>query len=94
MFSSSSNQEQFPTLEKHIDSQTKVVTKPFVQSPVTPTGQIEEPRPFEAVLNWQTQNARVQNLAFRTLNDKIERVASQVGTTSTTQRGSHSFAVG
>ena len=83
MFSSSSYQEQFPLLEKQTDPQTKVVTNPFVQSPVTPTGQLEEPRPFEAVLNWQTQNARAQNSAFRTLDDKIERVASQVKQTDT-----------
>ncbi|KAH9698136.1 hypothetical protein KPL71_023897 [Citrus sinensis] len=76
MFSSSSYQEQFPLLEKQTDAQTKVVTKPFVQSPVTPTDQLEEPRPFKAVLNWQAQNARAQNSAFRTLGDKIERVAS------------------
>ena len=54
MFSSGSYQEQFPLLEKQIDPQTKVVTKPFVQSPVTPTSQLEEPRPVETVLNWQT----------------------------------------
>ena len=78
MFSFSSYQEQFPPLEKHTDPQTKVVTKSFVLSSVTPTCQLEDPRPFKAVLNWQTQNARAQNSAFRTLDDKIERVASQV----------------
>ena len=83
MFSSSSYQEQFPLLEKQTDPQTKVVTKPFVQSLVTPTGQLEEPRPFEAVLNWQTHNAKAQNSAFRTLDDKIERVAYQVKQTDT-----------
>ena len=65
-------------LEKQIDPQTKVTTKPFVHSPVTSNGQLEEPKPFEAVLNWQTQNARAQNSAFRSLNEKIEKVASQV----------------
>ena len=78
MFSSSSYQKQFPPLEKQIDLQTKVTTKPFVHSPVTPNGQLEEPKPFEAVLNWQTQNARAQNLAFRSLDEKIEKVAFQV----------------
>ena len=83
MFSSSSYQEQFPFLEKHTDPQTKVVTKSFVLSSVTPTCQLEDPRPFKAVLNWQTQNARAQNSAFRTLDDKIERVPSQVKQTNT-----------
>ena len=83
MFSSSLYQEQFPLLEKHTDPQTKVVTTPFVQSPVTPTGQLEDPRPFEVILNWQTHNARAQNSAFKTLDDKIERVTSQVKQTDT-----------
>ena len=77
-FSSSSYQEQFPPLEKQIDPQKKVTIKPFVHSPVTLNGQLEEPKPFEAVLNWQTQNARVHNSAFRSLDEKIEKVASQV----------------
>ncbi|KAH9649371.1 hypothetical protein KPL70_025953 [Citrus sinensis] len=83
MITSSLYQEQFPPLEKHTDPQTKVVTKPFILSPVTPTGQLEDPRPFKAVLNWQTQNARAQNSAFKTLDDKIERVATQVKRTDT-----------
>ncbi|KAH9671198.1 hypothetical protein KPL70_017265 [Citrus sinensis] len=70
MFSSNSYQEQFPHLEKQIDPQTKVSTKPFVHSPVTPNGQLEEPKPFEAVLNWQTQNVRAQKSAFRSLDEK------------------------
>ena len=78
MFSSSSYQEQFPPLEKQIDPQIKVTTKPFVHSPVTPNGQLEEPKPFEVVLNWQTQNARAQNSAFRSLDEKIKKVAFQV----------------
>ena len=48
---SASYQEQFPSLEKRTNPQTKVTTRPFVPSPVTPNGQTEEPRPFEAVLN-------------------------------------------
>ena len=83
MFSFSSYQEQFASLEKHTDPQTKVVTKPFVSSPVTPTCQLEDPRPFVAILNWKTQNAKAQNLAFRTLDDKIERLVSQVKQTNT-----------
>ncbi|KAH9744135.1 hypothetical protein KPL70_003561 [Citrus sinensis] len=83
MFSSSSYQERFPPLEKQTDPQTKVTTKPFVHSPVTLNGQLEEPKPFEAVINWQTQNARAQNSAFRSLDEKIEKVASQVKQTDT-----------
>ncbi|KAH9801794.1 hypothetical protein KPL71_001159 [Citrus sinensis] len=50
---------------------------------VTPNGQLEEPKPFEAVLNWQTQNAKAQNSTFRSLDEKIEKVASQVKQTDT-----------
>ena len=70
-------------MEKQVDPQTKVTTKRFVHSPVTPNGQLEEPKPFEVVLNWQTQNARAQNSAFRSLDEKIEKVASQVKQTNT-----------
>ena len=37
MFSSSSQsyQESFPPLERHTDPQTKVVSQPYVQSPIT-----------------------------------------------------------
>ncbi|KAH9769551.1 hypothetical protein KPL71_012044 [Citrus sinensis] len=69
MFSSSSYQEQFPPLEKQIDPQTKVTTKPFVHSPVTPNGQLEEPK--------------AQNSTFRSLDEKIEKVTFQVKQTDT-----------
>ena len=51
MFSSSSSsyQTHFPTLRKQTDPSTKVSSQPYIQSPVTPAGQLEEPRPFEAV---------------------------------------------
>ncbi|KAH9686215.1 hypothetical protein KPL70_014290 [Citrus sinensis] len=83
MFSSSPYQEQFPPLEKQIDPQTKVTTKPFVHSLVTSNGQLEEPKPFEYVLNWQTQNARAHNSVFRSRDEKIEKVAFQVKQTDT-----------
>ena len=83
MFSSSFYQEQFPPLEKQTDPQKQITTKPFVHSPVTPNGQLEEPKPFEAVLNWQTQNARAQNSAFRSFDEKIEKVTFQVNQTDT-----------
>ena len=35
MFSSQSYEESFPPLEKQTDTQTRVISKPFVQSPVT-----------------------------------------------------------
>ena len=86
MFSSSSYQEQLPPLEKQIDPQTKATTKPFVHSPITSNCQLKEPKPFEAILNWQTQNTRAQNSAFRSLDEKFEKVAFQVKQTTKVEK--------
>ena len=52
--SSQSYQESFPPLERHTDPQTKVVSQPYVQSPITTSGAPEALKQYEAVLNWQT----------------------------------------
>ncbi|KAH9717087.1 hypothetical protein KPL71_021694 [Citrus sinensis] len=77
MFSSTSSDYSsfFPHLEPHIDSQRNVVSKPFVPSPITSTGHLEPPKPFESVLNWQTQNARAQNDTLLHLNSKVENIS-------------------
>ena len=83
MFSSSSSsyQTHFLTLGKQTDPSTKVSSQPYVQSPVTRTGQLEEPRPFEAVFNWQTQNATAQNTVLQNLDHRVQSVATQVQST-------------
>ncbi|KAH9724647.1 hypothetical protein KPL70_007562 [Citrus sinensis] len=83
MFSSHSYEESFPPLEKQTDTQTRVTSKPFVQSPITASGQPEEPKQYEAVLNWQTKNANAQNHTLQQLGKKIDRVATQVSQTET-----------
>ncbi|KAH9698077.1 hypothetical protein KPL71_023870 [Citrus sinensis] len=83
MFSSQSYEESFPPLEKQTDTQTKVISKPFVQSPVIASGQLEEPKQYKAVLNWQTKNANAQNHTLQQLGKKIDNVASQVSQTET-----------
>ncbi|KAH9734791.1 hypothetical protein KPL71_017507 [Citrus sinensis] len=83
MFSSQSYEESFPPLEKQTDTQTRVVSKPFVQSPVTASGHLEEPKQYEAILNWQTRNANAHNQTLKQLRKKIDRVASQVSQTET-----------
>ncbi|KAH9716979.1 hypothetical protein KPL71_021656 [Citrus sinensis] len=85
MFSSQSRSygESFPPLEKQTDTETKVTSKPYVQSPVTASGRPEEPKQYEAVLNWQTKNASAQNQTLHQLGKKIDRVASQVSQTET-----------
>ncbi|KAH9734779.1 hypothetical protein KPL71_017501 [Citrus sinensis] len=74
MFSSTSSDysSSFPPLEPHTDSQRNVVSKPFILSPITSTDHLEPPKPFESVLNWQTQNARAQNDTLLHLNSKVE----------------------
>ncbi|KAH9752125.1 hypothetical protein KPL71_014576 [Citrus sinensis] len=77
MFSSTSSDysSSFPPLESHTDSQRNVVSKPFIPSPITSTGHLEPPKPFESVLNWQTQNARAQNDTLLHLNSKVEHIS-------------------
>ena len=85
MFSSSSQsyQESFPPLERHTDPQTKIISQPYVQSPITTSRVPEAPKQYEAVLNWHTQNASAQNQALHHLGKKIDRVPSQVSQTET-----------
>ncbi|KAH9724631.1 hypothetical protein KPL70_007559 [Citrus sinensis] len=47
------------------------------------TGQPEEPKQHEAVLNWQTKNANAQNHTLHQLDKKIDHVATQVSQTET-----------
>ncbi|KAH9780741.1 hypothetical protein KPL71_008198 [Citrus sinensis] len=77
MFSStfSDYSSSFPSLEPHTDPQRNVVSKPFILSPITSTGHLEPPKPFESVLNWQTQNARAQNDTLLHLNSKVENIS-------------------
>ncbi|KAH9724550.1 hypothetical protein KPL70_007528 [Citrus sinensis] len=83
MFSSHSYEESFPPLEKQTNTQTRVTSKPFVQSPITISRQPEEPKQYEAVLNWQTKNANAQNHTLHQLGKKIDRVATKVSQTET-----------
>ncbi|KAH9704985.1 hypothetical protein KPL70_011692 [Citrus sinensis] len=77
MFSSTSSDysSSFPPLDTHTDSQRNVVSKPFVPSPITSSGHLEPPKPFESVLNWQTQNARAQNDTLLNINSKVEKIS-------------------
>ena len=77
MFSSTSQDysSNFPTLETYTDPQRKVITKPFIPSAITPTGHLEDPKPFEAVLNWHTQNARAQNETLVDIHKKVNHIS-------------------
>ncbi|KAH9792432.1 hypothetical protein KPL71_004116 [Citrus sinensis] len=77
MFSSTSldYSYSFLPLEPHTDSQRNVMSKPFIPSPITSTGHLEPPKPFESVLNLQTQNVRAQNDTLLQLNSKVEKIS-------------------
>ncbi|KAH9657966.1 hypothetical protein KPL70_023294 [Citrus sinensis] len=78
MFSSASASDyssEYPPLEKRSDQKHQVWSKPFVNSPISSSGHLEEPKPFEAVLNWQTQNAKVQNASLTSLHSKVDQIA-------------------
>ncbi|KAH9769474.1 hypothetical protein KPL71_012014 [Citrus sinensis] len=77
MFSSTSldYSSSFPPLEPHTDSHQNVVSKPFIPSPITSTGHLEPPKPFESIINWQTQNARAQNDTLLNINSKVENIS-------------------
>ncbi|KAH9698016.1 hypothetical protein KPL71_023838 [Citrus sinensis] len=66
---------RLPPLEPHTDSHRNVMSKPFIPSPITSTGHLEPPKPFESVLNWQTQNARAQNDTLLNINSKVENIS-------------------
>ncbi|KAH9697817.1 hypothetical protein KPL71_023772 [Citrus sinensis] len=66
---------EYPPLEKRSDQNHQVWSKPFVNSPISSSEHLEEPKPFEAVLNWQTQNARVQNASLTSLHSKVDQIA-------------------
>ena len=73
--SASDYSSEYPPLEKLSDQKHQVWSKPFVNSPISSSGHLEEPKPFEAVLNWQTQNARVQNASLTSLHSKVDQIA-------------------
>ncbi|KAH9680083.1 hypothetical protein KPL71_026411 [Citrus sinensis] len=66
---------EYPPLEKRSNQKHQVWSKPFVNSPISSSGHLEEPKPFEAVLNWQTQNARVQNASLTSFHSKVDQIA-------------------
>ncbi|KAH9716962.1 hypothetical protein KPL71_021650 [Citrus sinensis] len=51
------------------------MSKPFIPSAITSIGHLEPPKPFESVLNWQTQNARAQNDTLLHLHSKVEKIS-------------------
>ncbi|RDX84613.1 hypothetical protein CR513_34315, partial [Mucuna pruriens] len=69
----------FPSLERKVDVTTKVTTKPHITS--SEVGTDERPKPLsqaEEVLNWQTDNARAQNLLLKKIDEKVDKISFKV----------------
>ncbi|RDX86622.1 hypothetical protein CR513_32028, partial [Mucuna pruriens] len=69
----------FPPMERKVDVTTKVTTKPHISS--SEIGTDGRPKPLsqaEEVLNWQTENARAQNLLLKKIDDKVNKISSTV----------------
>ncbi|KAH1197279.1 polyprotein [Glycine max] len=81
MFSSTSYDQKFPSLDKKTDPVTKVSTKPYIiPTEVGPEGKLKSPSQVEEVLNWQTNNARAQNLLLKKIDEKIDKIYTHVNT--------------
>ena len=73
--------QEFPSLEKKTDPVTKVSTKPYIiPTEVGPEGKLKSPSQAEEVLNWQTDNVRAQNHLLKKIDEKIDKICTQVST--------------
>ncbi|RDX66832.1 hypothetical protein CR513_54357, partial [Mucuna pruriens] len=79
MFTESTYNQEFPSLERKIDPVTKIATKPNISSSeVGPDGRTKPLSQAEEVLNWQTENAKVQNSILMKIDKKVERISSRL----------------
>ncbi len=78
MFTPTSYDSNFPPLVPQTDQNIKVASRSYVQSTkVTAEGQLSPLTLAEEVLNWQTQNATIQNRTLQQIDLKMDRVLSQ-----------------
>ena len=81
MFSSTSYDQEFPSLDKKTDLVTKVSTKLYIiPTEVGPEGKLKSPSQAEEVLNWQTDNAGAQNHLLKKIDEKMDKICIQVST--------------
>ncbi|KAH9680080.1 hypothetical protein KPL71_026410 [Citrus sinensis] len=84
MFSSTSSDysSSFPSLEPHIDPQRNVVSKPFIPSPITSTGHLEPPKPFD--LRTEQIETKVDSITaqmqqiYQNLQSRISQLDSEL----------------
>ena len=76
MFSSTSYDQEFPSLDRKTDPMKKVSTKPYIiPTEVGLEGNLKSPSHAEEVLNWQTDNAKAQNL-LKDIDEKIDKICT------------------
>ncbi|WVY98415.1 hypothetical protein V8G54_030566 [Vigna mungo] len=82
MISGSNYEQEFPSLERTVDPTTRISTNPNIcPSEIGPDGRSKPLTQAEEVLNWQTENAKVQNFMLRRIDQKIDGLSSQVKNT-------------
>ncbi|RDX66834.1 hypothetical protein CR513_54359, partial [Mucuna pruriens] len=78
MFTKSTHNQEFPSLERKIDPVTKIATKPNISSSeVGPDGRTKPLSQAEEVLNWQIENAKVQNSIVMKIDKKFGEASNQ-----------------
>jgi len=81
MFSSTSYDQEFPSLDRKTNPVTKISTKShIIPTEVGPEGKLKSLSQAEEVLNWQADNARAQNHLLKKINEKIDKIYTQVRT--------------
>jgi len=81
MFSSTSYNQEFPSLDREIDQVTKVSTKPYIiPMEVGSEGKLKSLSQAEEVLNGQTDNVRAHNHLLKKIDEKIDKIYTQVST--------------
>jgi len=67
--------EDFPFLERQVDTGKKISTKPFVQpTEILPDGTYKPSTQAEEVLNWQTTNSLAQNNLLKVIEKKVDKM--------------------
>ncbi|RDX80469.1 hypothetical protein CR513_38976, partial [Mucuna pruriens] len=71
--------QEFPPLERKTDPVTKIATKPHISpSEVGTDGKTKPLSQVEEVLNWQTENARVQNSILMKIDQQVDKISSKL----------------
>ncbi|RDX69504.1 hypothetical protein CR513_51375, partial [Mucuna pruriens] len=77
IFTESTYEQEFPSLERKVDPVTKITTKPNISSSeIGPDGKSKPLSQAEEVLNWKTENAKVQNSILKKIDERMEKISS------------------